>query len=146
MSDTRDDGQGEIGYVFSQSQCVESTHVAGGTTSTDNHHHVEIVYALVDAVQGSYHTLLHLFALHNGRKQGGIELQSVVVVHQLSAEVAIACSCLCRYNGNALTEQGNDEFALEVEDALFLQFLDNLLSALSHITQGKCGVDIRHNP
>ena len=60
---------------------------------------------MIDALQRIDDTLFYAFALHDGRKQSDLELQTVRVVGQLVAEIAIACCCFAADDSDALTEQ-----------------------------------------
>ena len=146
MSDTCDDRQGEVSDILGKGQGVETTHITRRTTTTDDDDDIIVLGMFVDLVQCRYHTLLHLFALHDGRKQGGIEHQSVVVLLQLATEITIACRCRCGDHGDTLTETGNHQFPLQVEDTLCFQLGDDLLAALCHVTQRVVRVDIGDNP
>jgi hypothetical protein len=61
-------------------------------------------------------------------------------------EVAIASCTLSRDDGNALAEEGQAQLVLEVEDALFLQQADNLLTTACHVANGVCRVNVADNP
>ena len=65
-----------------------------------------------------------------------MELESVGVVLQLSAEVAVAGSGRGTDDGNVLAEQWQAQFALQVEDTLFFQLPDNLLTLTRHVANG----------
>ena len=105
MSDTRNDGYGEVGYILSQCQGVEASHITSGTTATNDHHRIIIITCRIDAVEGFDDASLDTIALHGGRKELYLKLKVVGIVGELVAEVAIAGSRLTGDDGNALTEQ-----------------------------------------
>ena len=87
VSYARDDGQREVGYVLGEGQRVEAAHVGSGTTATDDHHGVEVVGPVKDVVQCPDDAVLDLLALHDSRKERVGEVETVVVVVKLIAEV-----------------------------------------------------------
>ena len=90
--------------------------------------------------------MLHLLTLHDGRKELYLEMETVVVVGQLAAEVAVAGSPGCRNDGNALGKHRNLQFALQVEDTLFFELTDNLLALAGHVANGVGGVNVGDYP
>ena len=119
--------------MLCQGQCVEAAEVGCGTTTTDDDNGIkrglmfEVGGQRVDAVQCGDDALFHLFALHNSREEGDVEMQAVGIVFQLSDEIAIAGSTVSRDDGDVLTEYRQWQLPLQVEDAFFLQLADNLL-------------------
>ena len=101
---------------------------------------------LKDAVQRRDDALLHLFALHDGWEKVDGKAETIFVVFQLADKVAVAGSSGSRDDCDALGKKWNLQFALQVEDALFLQLADNLLPLAGHIADGVGGVYVRHNP
>ena len=100
----------------------------------------------INGIEGADDALLHLFALHDGREELDVEMEAVVVVGQLTAEVAIAGSIGGGDDGNALGKGGDAQLALQVEDTLFLQLSDNFLTLACHVAEGIGGVDVADNP
>ena len=96
--------------------------------------------------KGGDDALLYALALHDGREESDLESETIGIISQLVAEVAIACGCLGGDDGNVLTEEGQTEFALKVEDPFGLELTDNLLTFAGHITEGVGGIDVGNNP
>ena len=71
-------GQGEVCHVFCQQQGIEARQVSRASAATDYHHSIErpgvFKQTSVYHVKRSRYALLHLFALHHGRKQSRHEL------------------------------------------------------------------------
>ena len=75
-----------------------------------------------------------------------MELETVRIVSELVAEVAVACGSLTADDGDVLTEQRQTEFFLQVEDALGFQLADDLLPLSSHVAEGVGWIDICDHP
>ena len=90
VSDACDDGDGEVGHVLCQCQCVKARHIACGPTASDDDHAVEC-QVFIDFLQGTDDALFRTLSLHDGWEESGTELKPVRIVGQLVAEVAIAC-------------------------------------------------------
>ena len=101
---------------------------------------------IVDFVKCFYDCLFYLLALHNGREESDAELESVLVILELVAEIAISSCCLRGYYGNSLGEHRNRKGFVEVEDALALQRVYDFLPLASHIAKGIVRVNILNNP
>ena len=160
VSDTGDDGQREVRHIFGQCQSVETTHIGRGTTTSNDDNTVErescrwfiarrkgsLRVGRVYAVQRIDDALLDLFALHDGRKEFHLELKPIVVVGQLPAEVAVASRVFAGDDGDVLAEHGQLQFALHVEDPLFLELSHNFLPSSGQVTHGVCWVYVVDNP
>lgn len=134
--------QGEVGDIHGKVVAVEAVEVGSATASSYDDHKVEEFLMAVDAVEGSYDRLLGGSTLHGSREEVGIEADTVVVVAELMAEVAISCSVLCAHDGNALGQKRDVDLLVHVDDALVVQSLDDLLTAQSQFAQGEARVDI----
>ena len=95
-------------------------------------------------LQRIYDALFYALALHDGREELGAEGEGRV--GQLVAEVAVAGSRRATDDGDTQAEQGQVEAFLEVEDALFLELADNLLTAAGLVAKGIGGVNVADNP
>ena len=152
VTDAGDDGDGEVGNVLGQCQRVEATHVARCTATSYYYDAVKLRTVSVlslhleNLFQCIYDALLHTIALHDGGEEARLEAETVGIVGELVAEVAVAGGGLARYHGDALTEEGQTEFALQVEDAFLLQLADDLLTLAGHIAKGIGGVDVGDDP
>ena len=131
VSNARDDGQRKLRHVLCKCQCVEAGKVGRGSAASDDYHTIELVYLMVDAVQGGDDARLHLFALHDGREQ--LRAESKTAVAELVDEIAIACCCLCRHYSDALAEKWQRQLFLQLEHALGLQLSDDFLPAARHV-------------
>ena len=146
MTDTRDDGQRKVGHVLSEGQRVEAAHVGSGATATDDHHGIEIVGLVKDVVQCSDDAALDLLALHDGWEERVGEVETVVVVVELVAEVAEARSLLAGDDRDVLGEKWELQLPLQVEDTFFLELADDLLPFAGHVAHRVGGVDVLDNP
>ena len=120
VTDTRDDGQREVGYVLCQCQRVETAQVCHGSSASDDDHHVEMVGFVKDGVEGLDDGGFHGLALHGGGEEAGGKLQSPLVVLKLVLEVAVACCRLAADDGDTLGKDGQGNLLVEVYHALFL--------------------------
>ena len=130
--------------MLSKSQGVESAEVGSAAATTDDDHTVERL--VVDTLKGSDDALFYPFALHDGREQLCFEQKTIGVVCQLVTEVAIAGCRLAGDHGDALTEQGELQLFLEVENALGLELTDNLLALARHVAKGVGGINVIDDP
>ena len=146
MSYTRDDRQREVSHILGKRQGVETGKVAGSTTATDDDYAVKLLIFGIDAVQGSDDALLHSLALHRGRKEAGGELQAVIIIGKLIAEIAISGCRGTRNHGDALAEHREHQLLLQLEDALSLQRIDDFQPLARHITHRIVGVDVIYDP
>ena len=64
----------------------------------------------------------------------------------MATEITITRSILGRNDSNTLGKGWNAELALQVENTLFLQLADNLLTLAGHIAEGVGRVDVADNP
>ena len=92
MADTCYDRYWEVGHIFGQSQGVETAHIAGSTTTTDNHYAIK--WHIVNLLQSTDDALFNALALHDSRKELCLEFKAVRVISQLVAEIAVASGCL----------------------------------------------------
>ena len=153
VADASDDRQWELGYMFSQCQCVEAAEVGSSSTTTDDDDDVKLRGEgrglrgeRIDLLQRIDDSALYLFTLHNRREEGDLELKAILVFFQLSTEIAIACCTSSGNDGNTLGKQWNAQLTLQVEDTFFLQLADNLLALASHVANRVGGVDVGDNP
>ena len=146
VSYARDDGQREVGYVLGEGQRVEAAHVGSGTTATDDHHGVEVVGPVKDVVQCPDDAVLDLLALHDSRKERVGEVETVVVVVKLIAEVTESGGLFTGDDRDMLGEEWELQLSLQVEDTFFLELSDDLLPFAGHVAHRVGGVDILHNP
>ena len=148
VADAGDNGDGEVGDVLSQCQRIETAHVARCTD-----HRVENELSIIHcplstiyALQRIYDALFHTLALHRGREETCLEAETVGVISQLVAEVAVTSGSLGRNHGDALAEERQVQFLLEIEDTFGLQLPDDLLTFAGHVAEGVGGVDVGDNP
>ena len=104
MADAHDDGQRHLCYGGCKGVAVEIGQVAGGTAATDDDDAVPSVGLGGDGCERCQHALFDVGSLHDGGEETHLEVEAVVVVSQLVAEVAIAGSTGRRDYGDAFDE------------------------------------------
>ena len=95
-------------------------------------------------VQRSYDALLHLLALHGGRKELCAEGEGRV--GELVHKIAITSGSGTGDDRDVKAEKRQRERLLHVEDSLGLQLGDDLLTATGHVAKGERGVYVGDDP
>ena len=142
MPDAYNDRNRKLRYLVSQFKVVKRIEFGRRPTATNDDHAVKHVDVPVNAVQRCQYRGNRLRALHDSRKQTGIELQSVRIMAQLVHEVAISGGSRCRNNRNALRHIGPRQLHVHLKDACLLKAVDDFLSLALHVAHGVAGVDV----
>ena len=144
VPNARDYGNGHLRNTCRQGIGIEIGEVAGGSTTTNDDHYIPLFGHFGNLLQGGNHTLLHPTALHDRRVKAGMEVESVVVVFQLIAEVTITGSSSATDHSDAPKYRRQRQRLIIVQDAIGFQLTKNLLTPQSHVAQRIGRVDI-HN-
>ena len=100
----------------------------------------------MDAVEGGDDALSHLFSLHHGGEELGVETEMVLVLLQLGTEIAVARRRGTGDDRYALGKERQPQLAVEVEHAFGFESGDDLTPFAGHVTDGIGGVDGGDNP
>ena len=134
--------QREIGDIDSKVVAVEAVEVGSATTTANDDHQVEEILMAVYTVESSDDRLFGSSTLHGSSEEVSIEADTIVVVAELVAEVAISGSILCAHDSDALGQERDVDLLVHVDDALIVQPLDDLLPTQSQFAQSEARVDI----
>jgi len=145
VTDACDDGQRELGNICRQCVGIETRQVGSRPSSTNNHHHIELLHSFVNGIESGNDTLLHPLALHDSRKEFGAETISPGIVRQLIAEVAIASRRSRGNHRHPLGQHRHLQLLVQINNPLYFQLPEDFLALPLHVAHRISGIDVEHS-
>ena len=143
MPDASQHRQGIECDASCQLVAVEVAQVAACSPTPDDDNEVEVmVWGGKNLFEGTDDACGHLFALHDCREKLYVEVEAVVVLLKLIAEVAVTCCRSAAYDCDSPEQPRQRQALVVVEDAVFFELHENLASALCEVAQGESRIDV----